>query len=112
MLFKTGTLIAFILSTVKIQCYEKLSVFQFVLIISSSSSSFRSGEESVVTRAQYDSMAQLVGEPSYSDLWWSQRQTCFHTISPGLSDTLELAWQVVGVGGVREINDRSDDVRG
>ena len=112
MLFKTGTRIAFILSTVKIQCYEKLSVFQFVLIISSSSSRSRSGEESVVTRAQYDSMAQLVGEPSYSDLWWSQRQTCFHTISPGLSDTLELAWQVVGVGGVREINDRSDDVRG
>ena len=53
-----------------------------------------SGEESV-TRAMYDSMAQLVGEPAYPELWWSERQTCFQKISPGLSDTLELAWKVL-----------------
>ena len=52
-----------------------------------------SGEESV-TRAMYDSMSQLVGESSYPDLWWDQRQTCMDNISPGLSDTLERAWQV------------------
>ena len=46
-----------------------------------------------MTRAMYDSMSQLVGESSYPDLWWDQRQTCMDTISPGLSDTLELAWQ-------------------
>ena len=53
-----------------------------------------SSAENNVTRAMYDSMAQLVGESSYPDLWWSQRQTCFHSISPGLSDTLDLAWKV------------------
>ena len=47
-----------------------------------------------MTRAMYDSMSQLVGESSYPDLWWDQRQTCMDTISPGLSDTLERAWQV------------------
>ena len=56
MLFKTGTRIAYILSTFKIQCYEKLSVFQFVLLISSWS--WSSGESSL-TRALYDSMARL-----------------------------------------------------
>ena len=33
-------------------------------------------------------MSQLVGETSYSELWWSERQSCFDNISPGLSDTL------------------------
>ena len=52
------------------------------------------GEESI-TRRMYDSMAQLVGEPSYPDLWWSERQTCFDSLSPGLSHTLEMAWKVI-----------------
>ena len=56
--------------------------------------SVATGEESV-TRAMYDSMAQLVGEPSYPDLWWSERQTCFDSLSPGLSHTLEMAWKVI-----------------
>ena len=64
-----------------------------------------SGEESV-TRAMYDSMAQLVGEPAYPDLWWDQRQTCMDKLSPGLSETLELAWQGMvkywDIGGVKE----------
>ena len=62
--------------------------------------------EATVSRAMYDSMAQLVGEQAYPDLWWDQRQTCFEKISPGLSDTLELAWQGMvkywDIGGVKE----------
>ena len=62
--------------------------FHFLLLLSTTA------EESV-TRAMYDSMAQLVGEPSYPDLWWSERQTCFDSLSPGLSHTLEMAWKVI-----------------
>ena len=90
----------------KVKCNEKLSVFQFVLLISSWS--WSSGESSL-TRALYDSMAQLVGEQVYPDLWWDQRQTCFNNISPGLSDTLELAWKVIG--GDVVINITSGHVR-
>ena len=72
--------------------------FHFLLLLSTSA------EESV-TRTMYDSMAQLVGEPSYPDLWWSERQTCFDSLSPDLSDTLEMAWAGMvkywEVGGVR-----------
>ena len=63
-----------------------------------------------VTRQMYDGMSQLVGDNSYSDSWWkksnqkanksvqfnrwNERQECFNRISPGLTDTLDLAWQV------------------
>ena len=61
--------------------------FHFLLFVSSSA-------DQSVTRSMYDSMAQLVGETSYPDLWWSERQTCFDSLSPGLSNTMEKAWKV------------------
>jgi len=46
-----------------------------------------------VTRMMYDSMTMLVGEETYPESWWLERQECFNKISPGLIDTLDLAWQ-------------------
>ena len=66
--------------------------------------------EHEATRLMYDTMAQLVGDPAYPDTWynvltsaqcphstrrWAERQECFSRISPGLLDTMDLAWQVV-----------------
>ena len=43
----------------------------------------------------YDSMAQLVGDDFYPESWWLERNECFNKISPGLVDTLDLAWKVL-----------------
>ena len=50
--------------------------------------------DDTVTRYMYDTMSQLVGDQMYPDTWWVERQQCFDKISPGLIDTLDLAWQV------------------
>ena len=67
--------------------------------------------EHEATRLMYDTMAQLVGDTKYPDTWynvltsqctvtrlftrrWAERQECFSRISPGLLDTMDLAWQV------------------
>ena len=50
--------------------------------------------DDTVTRYMYDTMSQLVGDQMYPDTWWTERQQCFDKISPGLIDTLDLAWQV------------------
>jgi len=49
--------------------------------------------DDVTTRLMYDSMAQLVGDASYPDNWWNERQECFDRLSPNLIDTMDLAWQ-------------------
>ena len=70
--------------------------------------------EIVTTRMSYDSMSQLAGQSSYPENWynwnlnisnkfsivklfkrWNERQECFNRISPGLIDTLDLAWKVL-----------------
>ena len=50
--------------------------------------------DDTVTRMMYDSMSMLVGEDTYPESLWIERQECFNKISPGLIDTLDLAWQV------------------
>ena len=48
-----------------------------------------------ILRTMYDSMAQLVGDDFYPESWWLERNECFNKISPGLVDTLDLAWKVL-----------------
>ena len=50
-------------------------------------------ERMVMTRMMYDSMSQLVGDPSYPDTWWDERDRCLSSISPSLTASLERAWQ-------------------
>ena len=45
-----------------------------------------------MTRMMYDSMSQLVGEPSYPDTWWAERESCLSSISSRLTSSLEKAW--------------------
>ena len=49
--------------------------------------------DDTVTRMMYESMSMLVEDDTYPESWWMERQECFNKISPGLIDTLDLAWQ-------------------
>ena len=48
--------------------------------------------EGSLSRRMYDSMARLVGEEEYPATWWEEREQCLATISPRLTERLELAW--------------------